>query len=57
MRLQTKLNRLEQRHYELELMKQMRKQQDIDGIMRGIAILAGTLLGCMIMALIMGGYL
>jgi len=52
-----KLTRLEQRQIDLQAYEQYKTQQDIDGFMIGLGILGGTLLGCMIMALIMGGYL
>lgn len=52
-----RLTRLEKRYERLERMKQMTDQQDMDGFMIGLGILGGTLLGCMIMALIMGGAL
>jgi F0F1-type ATP synthase assembly protein I len=52
-----RLTRLEKRYEQLERIRQMKRQQDIDGFMVGLAIIAGTLLGCMIMALIMGGAL
>jgi hypothetical protein len=52
-----RLTRLEKRYSQLARIEQMKRQQDIDGFMVGLAIIAGTLLGCMVLALLMGGYL
>jgi F0F1-type ATP synthase assembly protein I len=52
-----RLTRLEKRYEQLERIRQMKRQQDIDGFMIGLGIIAGTLLGCMVLALLMGGYL
>jgi hypothetical protein len=52
-----RMTRLEKRYEQLERIRQMKRQQDMDGFLIGLGILGGTLLGCMIMALIMGGAL